>query len=129
LSQSWEVKVTAIQEAKKMNEISLEELIGNFHTYELRRSSQVKEATREGRGLALKALKSDDLDLDIEEIAMVTRKPKKFFKKAGGNIRKGSTGKPRNSDHDQCSGCFKCEKPDHIVKSPMQKEELGLEQF
>ena len=39
LPQSWETKVTAIQEAKKMNEISLEELIGNLRTYELRKSS------------------------------------------------------------------------------------------
>jgi len=40
LPQSWEAKVTAIQEAKDMNKISLDELIGNLQTYELRRSSQ-----------------------------------------------------------------------------------------
>ena len=39
LSQSWETKVTALQEAKKINEISLDGLIGNVQTYELRRSS------------------------------------------------------------------------------------------
>jgi len=39
LPQSWEMKVTTIQEAKKMNEISLDELIGSLQTYELRRSS------------------------------------------------------------------------------------------
>jgi len=55
-----------------MNKISLEELIENFQTYELRRSSQVKEEMRKDRGLALKALESDDSGLDIEEIAMVT---------------------------------------------------------
>jgi len=37
--QSWEAKVTAIQEAKNMNKISLDELIGNLLTYELRRNS------------------------------------------------------------------------------------------
>jgi len=46
-----------------------------------------------------------------------TIKFKKFFKKAKGNIKKGSTRKPRNSDHDQFSGCFRCEKPDHFVKN------------
>ena len=46
LPQSWEAKVTAIQEAKKMDEISLDELIGNLQTYELRKNSQVKEETR-----------------------------------------------------------------------------------
>ena len=39
LPQSWEAKVTAIQVVKKMNEISLDELIGNLQTYELKRSS------------------------------------------------------------------------------------------
>ena len=65
-----------------MNEISLDELIGNLQTYELRRSAQVKEEAKRVLGLALKALEIDDLDLDIEEIAMVTRKFKKLFKKA-----------------------------------------------
>jgi len=41
LPQLWEKKVTAIQEAKKMNEISLDELIRKLQTYKLRRSSQV----------------------------------------------------------------------------------------
>jgi len=35
LPQSWEAKVTAIQEAKDMNKISLDELIGNLQMYEL----------------------------------------------------------------------------------------------
>jgi len=46
LPQSWEAKVTAIQEAKDINKISLDELIGNLQTYELRRSSQQKEETK-----------------------------------------------------------------------------------
>ena len=45
--QWWEAKVTAIQEAKNMNEISLDELIENLQTYELRRSSQLKEEPSE----------------------------------------------------------------------------------
>jgi len=77
-----------------MYEISLEELIGNLHTYELRRNAQVKEEAKRDRGLALKALESDDSNLDFEKIAMVIRKFKKFFKKAEGNIKKGSTRKP-----------------------------------
>ena len=58
-----------------MNEITLDELIGNLQTYELRRSSQVNKEAKRNRGLALKALESDDSDLDFEEIAMVTDKP------------------------------------------------------
>ena len=128
MPQSWETKVVAIQEAKKMNEITLDELIGNLHTCELRRSAQVKEEAKRDRGLALKALESDDSNLDFEEIAMMTQKFKKFSKKAEGNIKKGRTRKPRNSDHDRFSRCFRYGKFDHIVQNcPIQKEEQGSE--
>jgi len=40
LPRSWEAKGTAIQEAKYMKAITLDELIGNLQTYELRRNSQ-----------------------------------------------------------------------------------------
>jgi len=76
---SWEMKVTAIQEAKKMEEISLDELIGNLQTYKLRKNSQMKEEIKKDRGLALKAMGSDDSDLNEEEMALVTRKFKKIF--------------------------------------------------
>jgi len=39
LPQSWETKVIAIHEAKKMDEISLDELIRNLQTYELQKDS------------------------------------------------------------------------------------------
>ena len=71
LPQSWEAKVTAIQEAKDMNKISLDELIGNLQTYELRRNSQLKEETKRDRSLALKALEKDS-DRDEEDMAMFT---------------------------------------------------------
>jgi len=51
LSLSWEAKVMTIQEAKNMNKISLDELIGNFQTYELRRSSQLKDETKKTEAL------------------------------------------------------------------------------
>jgi len=72
----------AIQEAKDMKKITLDELIGNLQTYELRRSSQQKEEIKKDRGIALKIMEKDSLNLDVEEIAMITRKFKKFFKKA-----------------------------------------------
>ena len=72
LPYSWEAKVTAIQEAKDMNKITLLEVIGNLQTYELTKSSQQKEETKKDRGLALKASEEDESNLDEEEIALVT---------------------------------------------------------
>ena len=113
-----------------MDEISLDELIGNLQTYELRKNSQVKEETRKDQGLALKVVESDDSDLDDEVISIITRTFKKFVKKPKENFKKGITSKTRSSDRDQTSGCFRCGKLDHIVKyCPMQKEEQASEQF
>jgi len=122
-----------------MNKISLDELIGNLQTYELRRSSQLKEETKRDRDLALKALGEDGSDFDEEEMAMITRKFKKFliarkfkkfFKKAKENSKKKNFNKFRNNDWEQFTGCFKCVKQDHIVKNcPLLKEEQETKQF
>ena len=88
--------MTAIQEAKGKNKISLDELIGNLQTYDHRRSSQLKEETKRVRGLALKALEEDDSDLDEEEMAMFFRKFKKLFKKARENSKKKNFSQPRD---------------------------------
>jgi len=42
-------------------------------------------------------LEDDDSDLDVEEMAMITWKFKKFFKKARENSQKKSTSKPREN--------------------------------
>jgi len=117
LPHSWEAKVTAIQEAKDIKKITLDELIGNFQTYELRRNSQQKEEIKKDRGIELKVMEEDSSNLDVEEMAVITRKFKKFFKKAKENSKRKNFSKLKNSDRKQFSGCFKCGKLDHIVKT------------
>ena len=129
LPQSWEAKVTAIQEAKDMESISLDELIGNLQTYELRKNSQQKEEAKKDRGLVLKVMDEDSSDLDDEEMAMITRKFKRFFKKSKEISKKRNFNKAKNNDREQFTGCFKCGKFDHIVKNcPLLKEEQEQEQ-
>ena len=124
LPRNWEAKVTAIQEAKDLKTLSLDELIGNLQTYELRRNSQQQEETKKDRGLALKIMEEDSSELDEEDMAMLTRKFKKFFKKTKAETRQKQPGKSKNTDRDQFSGCFKCGKMDHIIKNcPQLKEE------
>jgi len=76
----------------------------------------MKEEIKKDRGLALKAMGTDDSDLNEEEMALVTHELKKIFKKVGKSIKKGSTSRAMNSDQDQASGCFRCGKHDHIAK-------------
>jgi len=74
-------------------------------------------------------MEEDSSDLDDEEMAMITRKFKKFFKKAKEDTKKKNFSKFKNSDREQFSGCFKCGKLDHIVKKcPLLKEEQEAKQ-
>jgi len=95
----------------------MDELIGNLQSYELRRNSQQQEETKKDRGIALKIMEEDSTDFEDEDIAMITRKFKKFFKKTKESARKKNFSKARNTDREQFSGCFKCGKLDHIVKN------------
>ena len=71
----------------KRQVLSLDELIGNLQTYELRRNSQQQEETMKDRGLALKIMEEDSSDLDEEDMAMFSRKFKKFVKKTKAGQR------------------------------------------
>ena len=100
LPHSWEAKVMAIQESKDIKKITLDELIGNLQTYELRRNSQQKEEIKKDRGIALKVMEEDSSDLDVEEMAMITCKFKKFFKTAKENSKRKNFSKLKNSDRE-----------------------------
>jgi len=117
LPRTWEAKVTTIQEAKDFKAISLDELIGNLQTYELRRNSQQQEETKKDHGIALKVMEEDSSDFEDEDMAMITCKFKKFFKKTKENARRKNFSKLKNNDREQFSGCFKCGKLDLIVKN------------
>jgi len=61
-------------------------------------------------------MKEDSSDFDDENMAMITRKFKKFFKKTKENAKRKNFNKLKNTDREQFSGYFKCGKLDHIVK-------------
>ena len=68
-------------------------------------------------------------DFDDEDMARITRKFKKFFKKTKENARRKNFRKLKNTDREQFSRCFKCGKLDHIVKNyPLLKDKQDQEQ-
>ena len=81
-----------------MKTLSLDELIGNLQTYELRRNSQQQEETKKDRGLALKIMEDDSSNLDEDDMAMVARKFKKFFKKTKVGIRQKQLRRSKSTD-------------------------------
>jgi len=78
--------------------LSFDELIGNLQTYELRRNSQQQEETKKDHGIALKIMEEDSSELDEEDMAMITREFKKFFKKTKEGTRKKHPGRFKNTD-------------------------------
>ena len=74
-------------------------------------------------------MEEDSSNFDDEDMAIITRKFKKFFKKTKKSAWKKNFSKLKNTDWEQFSGCFKCGKLDHIVKNcPLLKEEQDQEQ-
>ena len=63
LPETWESKVEAITEARDLDSLAMDELIGNLITYELKKN-QEKEigGKRKERNLVLKATASDDFE-------------------------------------------------------------------
>ena len=54
-SKAWRPKVTTIQEAKDLNVLSLDALIGSLKTHEIELTEVSEETTRKGKSIALKS--------------------------------------------------------------------------
>ena len=97
LPERFHAKITAIEESKDIDKIHLTELIGNLQTYELGLTRIGKSS--KSKSVTLKVKSSDTNEsLDDEDSKMksyITRKFKKFMKKANG--------KGFNKDHRQSS--------------------------
>ena len=133
----WRPKVTAIDEAKDLNTLSVEDLVSSLKVHEI--SLNEHEPTKKSKSIALpskgkssQALKvvdseeeSPDGDSDedpTEKMVMLSnkleylaRKNRKFLSKRGGY---------KSSKKEDQKGCFNCRKPGQcIVDCPdLQKE-------
>jgi len=118
LTPEWEKKTTAIEEANDLSTLTVENLIGNLMAYEVQLEDRKRDTEPKNKKiLAFKASSYDteDTDEDEEEMAMITRKFKKFLKQ--GKFSSSNKFKDTNS-----STCFGCNKPGHFKKDcPLSK--------
>jgi hypothetical protein len=125
--------VTAFQEAKDLDEVTLEDLISSLKSHEMELITD--ESTKKLKGIALsskgpsKALKAkviesedeaseegQEIGSDDEEEMVVmaakvsqwAKRSKKYAGKFGGSSKKVGSGKDKKEDQ---SKCFKCNKP------------------
>ena len=150
LSRQWRPKVTAIQEAKNLASLTMEELLGSLKVHEL--ELQEKESSRKGKSIALKAHKgstskalktekssdeaesSEDDISDNDELSFISRKIQAMWKKKGGMRRKHfgrRSPKDRTETKDKSPIiCYECKKPGHIkAECPSLNKEKEKRRF
>ncbi|XP_070047182.1 uncharacterized protein [Nicotiana tomentosiformis] len=116
---SWESKVNAITEAKDLQKLTIDELIGNLKTYEMKKKKdhERREPKRE-KNLVLKTDNNESSDEDVD-MAYLTKRFQKMVRKNRDIPKKGSSSKPRGYDL-----CHKCGKPGHFIKDyPLLKQD------
>ncbi|XP_070014530.1 uncharacterized protein [Nicotiana sylvestris] len=112
---TWESKITTIQESKNIATLKLDELIGNFTTYELRRQTMKIDSSKKERSMALRI--TEGVDLEEDEMTIITKDFKKYLMSGKGPSRSGSYNKPRVPEKQNNEGCYKCGKTDHHIKN------------
>ncbi|XP_070041592.1 uncharacterized protein [Nicotiana tomentosiformis] len=119
LPSSWESKVNVITEAKDLQTLTIDELVGNLKTYEMRKKKdhERREPKRE-KNLVLKTDNNESSGEDAD-MAYLTKRFQKMVRKNRGIPKKGNSNKPNGYDL-----CHKCGKPGHFIKDfPLLKQD------
>ena len=129
LPAKWRPKVTAIEEAKDLNTLSVEDLISSLKCHEIGLNEhdpimKHRSIALESRGKSTKALKaleseeestSEDSDEDpeiVQKMAMLSNKLQYLAKK---NRRFLSRSSNHKSSRKEEKGCFNCKKTGHFI--------------
>nr|XP_009761716.1 PREDICTED: uncharacterized protein LOC104213861 [Nicotiana sylvestris] len=97
---SWESNVNAITEAKDLQKLTIDELIGNLKTYEMNRNNDLKRREpKKEKNLVLKAANKHSSS-DESDMEYLTRRFQKMIRKNGGIPKKRSSS--RNFKENDC---------------------------
>ncbi|KAH9801181.1 hypothetical protein KPL71_000929 [Citrus sinensis] len=114
LPKEWRPKRTAIEEAKDLNTLPFDDLIGSLISYEEDLAAE-KGHEEKKKSIALKASKYEsdgESEPDDEELAMLARRFRKFFKKTGE--RKNFRNFKNHREKEEAITCYESKKPGHI---------------
>ncbi|XP_070055501.1 uncharacterized protein [Nicotiana tomentosiformis] len=102
LPSSWESKVNAITEAKDLEKLTIDELVGNLKTYEMKKKkdNERREPKRE-KNLVLK-IDNNDSSGEDGDMAYLTRRFQKMVRKNGGIPKRGNKAAKRNLVPNKC---------------------------
>ncbi|XP_071731574.1 uncharacterized protein [Rutidosis leptorrhynchoides] len=141
LPSKWRPKVTAIDESKDLEKLSLDELIGNLKVHEviLDKDEEADKVKKEkNKSIALKAKVSeegeykedeDDILNDDEQLAFIVRSFKKFYRRLGNHVRTPMDSKkaPFDSKKKFVRKCFGFGDPNQLISEcPQRKNEKAF---
>ncbi|KAH9649618.1 hypothetical protein KPL70_026045 [Citrus sinensis] len=114
LPKEWRPKRTAIEEAKNLNTLPHDDLIGSLISYEEDLAAEKRHEEKK-KSIALKALKYEsdgESETNNKKLAMLARRFRKFFKKTGE--RRNFRNFKNQREKKEVIICYECKKPDHI---------------
>ncbi|XP_055961809.1 uncharacterized protein LOC130015514 [Mercurialis annua] len=136
LTDKWDSKVDAIFEARNLKDYSLDELMGSLFTHELIKKGKESVFDKKKKtDLALNTVNQEsDSDNSEEEIALMTRKFQKMYKKGGrryrNDLKKSYNPRPEAKKETLEANCFECNSPDHFkANCPKLKKRYRKERF
>ncbi|GAV70938.1 zf-CCHC domain-containing protein/DUF4219 domain-containing protein/UBN2 domain-containing protein [Cephalotus follicularis] len=118
IPKSWMPKVTAIEEAKDLITLPLEELLGSLMTHKMPIKSHKDDGELDKKKKKVIALKSSTInsseEVSDDELALITRRFKRLLakKKLGTKSYKKSYLSKSDTKKDEII-CFECNKPGH----------------
>ncbi|XP_071688755.1 uncharacterized protein [Rutidosis leptorrhynchoides] len=141
LPSKWRPKVTAIDESKDLEKLTLDELMGNLKVHEviLEKDEEADKIKKEKfKSIALKAKANeeceyddddDDILNDSEQLAFIVRSFKKFYRRPGNNVRApmDSRKAPFEPKKKFVRKCFGSGDPNHLISEcPKRKNEKAF---
>ncbi|KAL5561894.1 hypothetical protein UlMin_031641 [Ulmus minor] len=112
LPKQWEAKVTAIQEAKDLSKLPLDELIGSLMTHEITMNQNLEDGVKTEKEKNLAFSSSTSYDDGEKDIALLAKRFKKFLKYDRKNRRKFIKEVDEHPKQSEVI-CYECNKPGH----------------
>ncbi|GAV70820.1 UBN2 domain-containing protein, partial [Cephalotus follicularis] len=115
LPKSWTPKVMAIEEAKDLSTLPLEQLLGSLMIHETTMKNHDNVEVKKKKSIAFKASKEDSESDEDGYVALITSQFKRFLKN-----QKGKKAFKKNFPQDEESSkreeptCYECKKPGHF---------------
>ncbi|GAV66716.1 zf-CCHC domain-containing protein/UBN2 domain-containing protein [Cephalotus follicularis] len=111
----WTPKVTAIEEAKDLSTLPLEQLLGSLMTHETTMKNHENMEVKKKKAIAFKVSKEDSESEEDGDVALITSQFKRFLKNQRGkkNFKKNYLQDEEPSKREEPT-CYECKKPGHF---------------